>query len=240
MASRRSRKRMRPILRKRSDFGRGFEVPLQGTLLLADAPRGCAARAPGYGASGPLGLRRGASAPPTEGTACFFGRTNIATTQWLAMMSVKTLPGFCFGVRVTRAALCAGRGTAFRPVHAKAASRGNPLAAALQIICRACEAPGGSSVCLTGRAVRGERSTGFPTRATDRNGRAPVAWASGPWGRREGERPREPYLVPTLNPNTSSFTLRHSHLIPTLRLRRNRLSVGTKCIRPSVATKCGD
>ncbi len=100
----------------------------------------------------------------------------IATTQWLAMMRVKALPGFCFGVRVTRAALCAGRGTAFRPVHAKAASRGIPLAAALQIICQTCEAPGGSSVCLTGRAARGERSTGFPTRATDRNVRAPVLW----------------------------------------------------------------
>ena len=34
---------------------------------------------------------------------------------------------------VTRAALRAGRGTAFRPVRAKAASRGIPLAAALQI-----------------------------------------------------------------------------------------------------------
>ena len=34
---------------------------------------------------------------------------------------------------MTRAALCAGRGTAFRLVHAKAASRGIPLAAALQI-----------------------------------------------------------------------------------------------------------
>jgi hypothetical protein len=34
---------------------------------------------------------------------------------------------------VTRAALCADRGTAFRPARAKAASRGIPLAAALQI-----------------------------------------------------------------------------------------------------------
>jgi hypothetical protein len=98
---------------------------------------------------------------------------------WLAIVRVQALPGCYFGVRVTRAALCAGRGTAFRPVHAKAASRGIPLAAALQIFYRACEAPGGASVCLTGRAVRGERSTGFPTRATDRNVRAPVAWASG-------------------------------------------------------------
>jgi hypothetical protein len=34
---------------------------------------------------------------------------------------------------VTRGALCAARGTAFRPGRAKAASRGIPLAAALQI-----------------------------------------------------------------------------------------------------------
>jgi len=34
---------------------------------------------------------------------------------------------------VTRAALCAGRGTAFQPARAKAASRGIPLAAAFQI-----------------------------------------------------------------------------------------------------------
>jgi len=62
----------------------------------------------------------------------------------------------------------------FRPVYAKAASRGIPLAAALQIIYQTCEAPGGSSVCLTGRAVRGERSTDIPVRATGWKTRAPV------------------------------------------------------------------
>ena len=54
----------------------------------------------------------------------------VAATQWLATVRVKALLGFYFGVRVTRDALCAGRGTAFQPVYAKAASRGIPLAAA--------------------------------------------------------------------------------------------------------------
>jgi len=49
---------------------RGFEVPLQGTWMLADATRGCAALVPGYGASGPLGRRRGASVPASRLPLC--------------------------------------------------------------------------------------------------------------------------------------------------------------------------
>jgi hypothetical protein len=64
------------------------------------------------------------------------GKITRTSLSWL-----RAAPFWCktqqwagaFWSAVTKTALCAGCGTAFRPVRAKAASRGIPLAAALQI-----------------------------------------------------------------------------------------------------------
>ena len=53
-----------------------------------------------------------------------------------------------------------------------------PFAARRLIRSLGLRSTGRSSVCLTAPVMRGERSTGFPTRATDRNVRAPVPWTS--------------------------------------------------------------